>query len=99
MRASGWRPHSSGSLQGFFDLLLPSGLKLNDCTLHQQGEKRWIGLPGKPQLDQDGSARKDPATGKRLYTPTAEIPAREVRDNFTKQALAAVDRMLAGGAP
>ena len=68
--------------------------------LHERDGRRWIGLPGKPQIDQDGSVRKDPATGKRLYTPCVEIPAREVRDNFTEQALDAVDRMLrTGGAP
>jgi hypothetical protein len=49
MRASDWRPYASGTLVGFFDLLLPSGLKLNDCTLHERDGKRWVGLPGKPQ--------------------------------------------------
>jgi hypothetical protein len=91
MRASRWRPHSSGTLLGFFNLLLPSGLKVNDRTLHPQGEKRWVGLPGEPRLEQDDSVRKDPASSKRLYTPIVEIPSREVRDKFTEQA---VDRML-----
>jgi hypothetical protein len=95
MRASGWRPHLSGSLQGFFELQLASGLKLNDCTLHKQGVKRWIGLPGKPQLV-DGRHRIDPATGKPAHTPVVEIPSRE-RDRFTEQTLAAVDRMLRTG--
>jgi hypothetical protein len=96
MRASGWRAHTAGTLRGFFDLLLASGLKLNGCTLHEQGDRRWIGLPGKPQIE-DGRHRKDPTTGKGLYTPAAEIPAREVRDKFTAEALAAVDRMLRTG--
>jgi hypothetical protein len=100
MRASGWRPHASGTLQGFFNLRLPSGLVLNDFTLHQKGERRWVGLPGKPQIDAEDRVRRDPTTGKRLYTPAVEIPAREVRDKFQEQALAAVDRMLrTGGAP
>jgi hypothetical protein len=93
MRASGWRPHLSGSLQGFFNLRLASGLCLNDLTLHQQGEKRWIGLPGKPQLDPDGVHRRN-GEGKKLYTPVVEIPDRARRDRFIVEALAAVDRML-----
>jgi hypothetical protein len=92
-RASEWRPLLSGTLQGFFALQLPSGLRINDCTLHEKGDRRWIGLPGKPQLE-DGRHRKDPTTGKGLYVPIVEIPAREVRDRFQEHALAAVDRLL-----
>jgi hypothetical protein len=93
MRASGWRPHSSGSLQGFFNLRLASGLCLNDLTLHEQGDRRWVGLPGKPQIDSEGRHRVGD-NGKKLYTPVVEIPDRERRDKFTAEALAAVDRML-----
>jgi hypothetical protein len=67
---------------------------VNDCTLHEKGVRRWIGLPGKPQIE-DGKHRKDPATGKGLYAPVVEIPSRQVRDKFQEQAIAAVDRMLA----
>jgi hypothetical protein len=94
MRASGWRPHTSGTLRGFFDLLLPSGLLIPDFTLHQQGEKRWIGFPGKAVVE-DGRHRLDAKkTGKGLYTPAARIPDPRVRDKFTAQALVAVDEML-----
>jgi hypothetical protein len=93
MKASAWRPHLSGSLQGFFNLRLPSGLCLNDLTLHQQGDKRWVGLPGKPQLDAEGRQRIGDG-GKKLYTPVVEIADRQTRDRFTTQVLAAVDRML-----
>jgi hypothetical protein len=99
MRASAWRPVLSGTLQGFFTLRLGSGLVLNDCTLHQKGNRRWIELPAKPQLE-DGRHRRDPETGRGLYVAVVEIPDREVRDKFNEQALAAVDRMLGtGGAP
>jgi hypothetical protein len=91
--ASGWRPHSSGTLRGFFNLRLPSGLLLNDLTLHEQGEKRWVKLPGKAQIE-DGRHRSDPRTGKPAYTPVVQIPDRDRRDKFNAEALAAVDRML-----
>jgi hypothetical protein len=93
IRASGRRSLSSATLQGFFNLRMPSGLCLNDLTLHQQGDKRWVGLPGKPQLDAEGRQRIGD-NGKELYTPVVEIPDRRTRDRFSEQALAAIDRML-----
>jgi hypothetical protein len=93
MRAYGWRPLSSGTLQGFFDIELASGLRLNDLTLHEQNGKRWVGLPGKPQLDSDGRHRIGD-NGKKLWSPVVEIPDRATRDRFTAEALAAVNRML-----
>jgi hypothetical protein len=93
MRATGWRPHSSGTLQGFFDLDLPSGLTIRDCTLHEKGERRWIGLPGRPQIE-DGRHRTDPATGKPAYVPVVEIRDRERRATFIKHALIALDRIV-----
>jgi hypothetical protein len=95
-RASDWRPHSAGTLQGFFCLLLPSGLKLNDLALHERDGERWVSLPSKPQIDAEGRVRTD-LVGKRLYVPSVEIPSSEVRSKFREQALAALDRLLAQG--
>jgi hypothetical protein len=93
MRASAWRPHSSGSLQGFFNLRLASGLRINDMTLHQKGASRWCGLPAKPLLDSDGR-HKVGDNGKKAYVKILDFVDRDVRDQFTAEALAAVDRML-----
>jgi hypothetical protein len=94
MRASDWRPHTSNTLRGFSNLQFPSGLVVNDCTLHEKGIKRWVLLPGKPQLDSDGRERRDPATCKALYVSVVQIPSHEAWHSFQRQALAAVDRML-----
>jgi hypothetical protein len=91
MRASGWRPHSSGSLQGFFNLRLASGLCINDPTLHEKNGSRWVSFPGKPLLDSDGRHRVDE---KKAYVAILEISDRATRDRFNAEALAAVDRML-----
>jgi hypothetical protein len=88
--ASDWRSVERNTLRGFFSLKLPSGLVLRECSLHEQGEKRWVGLPGKPQLDEDGRQRIG-ADGKKLYTPIVEL-SRERREAFQVAALAAVDR-------
>ena len=46
IRASNWRPMLRNTLQGFLTLTLsPSGVVMNECSLHEKGDKRWIGLP------------------------------------------------------
>jgi hypothetical protein len=94
MRAVDWRPITSGSLRGFFDLQLASGIRIHDCMLHERDGSRWVGLPGKAQIDADGRQRIDPATGKRAYTPVVTIPSSEIREKFRSAALEAVDRLL-----
>jgi hypothetical protein len=97
MIASGWRACERGALRGFVDLQMPSGLLLHGCTLMQLGERRWIGLPARPQLHRDGSPVVDPKTHKPAWAPTVEIRDRAVRVRFQQAALAAIDRLLAEG--
>jgi hypothetical protein len=95
--ASNWRPREVNTLQGFFDAELPSGFTLRDLTLHEQFGSRWVGLPGKPQLASDGTVRRDPKSGKALYTTVVEIRDKAERERFQAAALAALDRLRAGG--
>ena len=92
--ASDWREVVKNSLQGFCVLTLsPSGIVLRDCSLHERDGKRWIRLPGRPQLDSEGRHRKDPATGKALWLPVVEIKGKAERERFQNTALAAVDKL------
>jgi len=95
MIASNSREHVKNTLQGFFfDIELPSGLTLKDCSLHERDGKRWIGLPGKAQIDSEGRHTSDPNTGRKLYVTIVEIKDRGRREWFQNAALAAVDRLL-----
>jgi hypothetical protein len=97
--ASDLRRIDRNTLVAFCTLRLdPSGLVLNDCSYHRKDDREWIGLPGKPQIDRDGTPRKDPNTGKQLYTPVVEIPDRNQRERFQQAALAAVHKLIEGGA-
>ena len=96
--ASDFRVVEKNTLRGFFTLALPSGLVVHDCSVHEKGGKRWVGLPARPQLDGEGQARRDPA-GKILYTPVVELAGREQRERFQAAALAAVDELIGKGAP
>jgi hypothetical protein len=96
--ASDWRARNRNTLKGFLTLTLPSGLALRECSYHEQGTKRWVGLPGRPQLDPDGRHRIDPATGKKSYVAIVEVVGKEARERFQKAAVAAIDRLRAGAA-
>ena len=100
MRASDWKAVERNTLRGFCSLHLPSGLVLRDCSVHRHPEGReWVGLPGKPQMDRDGQPRRDPSTGKLLYSAIIEIPDRDTREKFQAAALAAVRLLIGESAP
>ena len=79
------RKVTKGSLFGFFDVHLPSGMKLNGCTLMQKDNKRWIGFPSKEWVKADGT---------KSYVPIVEIPDREARDKFNAAVLPLAERAL-----
>jgi hypothetical protein len=94
--ASDWRPHEKATLRGFFTLRLPSGMIVRELTLHEKGDKRWVGLPARPRLDEGGRHRQDPTTSRGQWDPVIEIPDRDRRDKFTEEALVALDRLREG---
>jgi hypothetical protein len=79
------RKISKGALIGFFDVTLPSGMRLKSCTLLEKDGKRWIGLPTKEFVKSDGS---------KGYQPLVEIPDRGDRDKFTALVLPLAERAL-----
>jgi hypothetical protein len=96
--ASDWRPVERNTLRGFCTLTLdPSGVVLHECSVHERDGKRWVGLPGKPQLDAEGRHRIDPATGKKAWAPIVEITGKAERERFQKAAVAAIDRLIGAG--
>jgi hypothetical protein len=94
--ASNFRRLERNTLKGFVTLALePSGLIIHDCTVHEKQGKAWIGMPAKPQINGDGTARTDSGSGKLLYRPVLEFKDRTARTRFQQVALEAV-RTLAG---
>ena len=85
----GWKPVMRATLRGFADIRLGRALIIHEVSLHAKGESRWCGLPGKPQIDGAGNARRGP-NGKSLYTPVLEWADRHAADAFSHSVLAAV---------
>lgn len=101
MLCTAFRPFERNTLQGFADLWLKSWhMTLHGVTVHQKGDQRWVGLPAKPQLDQDRNLVGDDH-GKIQYFPCISLDAEWKGDHFTSIALDAIDAFTAaenGGA-
>jgi hypothetical protein len=94
--ASEWREIASGTLRALVTLVMtPPGLVLKDCSYHEHGGRRWVCLPVKPLLDSEGRQRRHPETGKKIIASVAQIATRSARDEFQREALAAIDRLHA----
>jgi len=83
-------PRKSNTLHGFCDVLLTTvKLEIRDVTLHQKGDRRWVGLPAKAQLDKDGKAVREDS-GKIKYIAVLQFADRAVGDQFSDAVIAAV---------
>lgn len=71
-----------GSLLGFFDVELPSGMILRDCALLAKNGRRWIDLPSQKVTGKDG---------KTTYKRLVEFSTRELADKFRDEVLLAID--------
>jgi hypothetical protein len=96
IRCIKFAPLEKGSLRGFCDLALDSGLTIHDAMLMESAGRRWVNLPGKPCLDRDKSLMRG-ADGKIVYAPVLSIEDRRRRDLFNEMAIAAIDQFRNGG--
>jgi hypothetical protein len=91
MEIVSWREMKKGeSLQGFFSLALPSGLRLIDLTYHKRKDgARWVGMPARAYQKSAGSTS---------WVAMIDFADNDARTRFTKQALQALDTYLAQSA-
>ena len=83
-------PRRSNTLIGFVDILVPQmRLRVKEASIHQSHDRRWVGLPAKPQIDQDGRVRLDDR-GKRLYTPVLQFTDKMTATAFGDRVIAAL---------
>lgn len=87
MRVSQYKPLAKGdSLRGFFDVILPSGMVIHGATLHERGDARWIGLPGRQYEKDDGT---------KSWARVIDFADRPTYERFQRAALAALDQYFA----
>ena len=78
-----FKPFVKNTLRGFCTIVLPSGMAIHSCTLHEKDGKRWISFPAEKFTNKDGEVS---------YKRLIEFADRATADKFRDQALEAIDR-------
>lgn len=86
-----FKSFQKNTLQGFLTVrIIEMDMIVTDLTVHAQNDKRWIGLPGKPQLDRDGKVIT--SGGKAQYVNILKFASRQASDAFRDAVLKAFDQ-------
>jgi hypothetical protein len=88
MKATNWKAFEKGTLRGFFDLLLDSGLEIRGMTYHVKDGKRWVSFPSRAY--EEGGETK--------YTPILRIEDDARWRKFQGLAKQAVEPVMGDGA-
>jgi hypothetical protein len=101
-----WAPrrNQAGTMLGYIDIELASGLIINgEKLMVGPNGKHWIAPPAERAVDKAGNPIKD-AKGKQLWNAFVDFRDKVTRDRFTDQVLAALrqahpEAFGDGGAP
>ena len=85
-----FRPHRQHTLRGFARVRFPSGLILDEISVHTAPSgKAWAIPPARPQLDAEGRALRD-ERGKVKYSPLIGFADLETRGRWSAQIIEAL---------
>lgn len=90
-----WHPVNKGALRGFAKIKM-GALEISDVTVLSSGEKKWAGMPAKPQIDKDGVAKRE--GGKILYTKILSWESKAASDRFSESVITALEFQHPGAA-
>jgi hypothetical protein len=77
-----WKPRQKNTLRGFFTVILPSGMVIHGCMLHEKGDSRWIQFPAKEYTDD---------RGEKQFARFVEFTDKRIADRFNKLTIEALD--------
>jgi hypothetical protein len=90
VQVDAFKPIRSNTLFGFATVTIPElHLKIIDLRVHKKNDSRWVGLPGKAQIDREGHVRRDDR-GKVAYTSVIEFTDKPTRDAFSARVIASL---------
>ena len=81
MTIENWKPTTGGKRVGTFDLTMPSGIVLKQCSLVKGENGEFIGLPQTAWTNNEGQKK---------YTSVVEIPDKDIRQRFTDAVIRAL---------
>lgn len=92
-----FKPYTGGGvLRGWCDVhVIPWRFRIIGCPASSNGERRWVGLPGKPMTDRDGQPLRDDK-GKVRYSTFASFDDVAILRRFSDSACQALDVYLPG---
>lgn len=90
LAVSNFKPFAKGSLVGFFDVELPSGLILRECSLYSKDGKRWINPPSRKFTGKDGETK---------YQRMVDFASGKAANQFRDAVVAAIDEQQAKPEP
>lgn len=85
-----WRALEKNTLRGFADIRFPFGLVIKGISIHKKNGQSWVAMPSKPQIEQDGSVRREP-DGKIKYVSILEWAERAMSERFSASVIALVE--------
>jgi DNA-binding cell septation regulator SpoVG len=102
MRITAWRPLHKNTMRGFVSIELQVGLVISDAIVHVGTNGPWVAMPGKPQVEPDGTLRRGP-NGKPAYVNILSWRSRALADQFSSAVISELIRRhpdaLEGGLP
>jgi hypothetical protein len=75
-------PLASGSMVGFVDVHLPSGMTLHRCSIFAKDGRAWVGPPSKQVIGRDGTVARD-GNNKPRYEPCVSFTDRATQDRWS----------------
>ena len=78
-----FRPADKNTLKGFFSVVMPAGMIVNDIALHIKGDSRWITPPAREWIN---------AHGEKQFARLIEFTDGAIAKRFQSAVLAALDR-------
>jgi SpoVG len=94
------QPYRSGSMLAFLSVETDSGLIIHDLRLMSGRNGPWVAMPSRPQVDREGSPRRD-SNGTPRFSPIVEFRTGQIGDRFQQEVLETVRRdrpdLLKGG--
>lgn len=76
-----FRPYVKNTLRGFATVSLSNGLVIHDMPVHNSAGRHWAGMPSKPMLAPDGTAKRE--GGKIKYVRVLEWSDKDTGDRFS----------------
>jgi hypothetical protein len=86
---SDWKPRQSGTLRGFCNVHLPSGMILHEVAVHTRNGAWWASPASKPMVGKDGVVLRDDA-GKVRYSPIISFADKQTRDRLSRSVVDAL---------